>query len=47
MPPTPSMPTSCAMFCQTGQSCDPCHPNNDGYDLLATKVFDWVVQSQS
>jgi lysophospholipase L1-like esterase len=43
MPPAPTMPTSCAMFCQTGQSCDACHPDDDGYDLLATSVYEWIL----
>lgn len=41
--PAPSMPKACPLFCQNGQSCDPCHPDNDGYALLASKVFDWIV----
>ena len=41
--PAPRMPASCALFCQDGQSCDPCHPDNDGYALLATQVFRWIV----
>ena len=41
--PASKLPASCALFCRAGQSCDPCHPDNDGYALLATKVFQWIV----
>ena len=42
--PVPSMPATCRLFCQNGQSCDPCHPDDDGYDLVATQVFEWIVK---
>ena len=42
-PPVPKMPEACALFCATGESCDPCHPDDDGYDRLASKVFEWIV----
>ena len=44
--PASKMPASCALFCRAGQSCDPCHPDNDGYALLATKVFQWIVAAK-
>ena len=28
----------CALQCDT-QSCDPCHPNNEGYTALAAAVM--------
>jgi hypothetical protein len=31
------------MFCAIEQSCDACHPNDDGYTVLATQVFNWIV----
>ena len=46
MPP-PKMPAACALFCAIGESCDACHPDNDGYNLLATQVFDWIVGLRS
>ena len=37
------MPKSCATFCQNNDQSDAYHPDDDGYNLLATKVFDWIV----
>ena len=45
--PAPSMPKSCTMFCQINQSCDACHPDDDGYNLLATQVFTWIVKHKT
>ena len=28
--PLPKMPSACALFCATGESCDACHPDDDG-----------------
>eukprot|EP00729_Bicosta_minor_P023167 gene23167-18458_t len=35
-------PASCALFCDA-QSCDGCHPNNNGYTVLARTVFEFVA----
>jgi hypothetical protein len=40
--PAPKMPAACALFCATGESCDACHPDNDGYDALSMQVFNWI-----
>ena len=45
--PVPRLPKSCAMFCQVNQSCDACHPDDDGYNLLATQVFTWIVKHKT
>ena len=42
MPP-PKLPAACALFCAVGESCDACHPDDDGYNVLATQVFNWIV----
>jgi len=43
-PPVPQ-PKSCELFCQVNESCDNCHPDDDGYDLLATQVFNFIVKN--
>jgi len=43
-PPVPQ-PKSCELFCQVNESCDDCHPDDDGYDLLATQVFNFIVKN--
>ena len=45
MPP-PKQPAACALFCAAGESCDACHPDDDGYNVLATQVFDWIVANR-
>eukprot|EP01044_Picomonas_judraskeda_P001938 COSAG03_NODE_126_length_12149_cov_3.594274_4_plen_404_part_00 len=45
--PAPKMPKACALFCAAGESCDACHPDDDGYDVLATQVFNWIVANRS
>jgi len=41
--PPPSQPPACALFCQNGQSCDACHPDDDGYLRIAEIVMEWIV----
>lgn len=41
-PPISKQPASCALFCDA-QSCDGCHPNNNGYTVLARTVFEFVA----
>merc|ERR1719272_2184299 len=40
--PESKEPSACALFCDA-QSCDGCHPNNNGYRVLAHTVFDFVT----
>lgn len=44
--PAPKMPEACALFCAVGESCDACHPDDDGYNVLATQVFNWIVANR-
>ena len=46
-PANKSQPAACALFCATGESCDACHPNDDGYLVLAQTVFDWLESSRA
>lgn len=45
--PAPKMLKACVLFCAAGESCDACHPDDDGYDVLATQVFNWIVANRS
>ena len=45
-PANKSQPAACALFCATGESCDACHPDDDGYLVLAQTVFDWLESSR-
>jgi lysophospholipase L1-like esterase len=38
----PAMPSNCALFCDD-TSCDQCHPDDDGYFLLAKTVAAFVM----
>ena len=46
-PMNTSQPAACALFCATGESCDACHPDDDGYLVLAQTVFDWLESSRT
>jgi hypothetical protein len=36
--PAPKMPAACALFCAVGESCDACHPDDDGSVLSVISV---------
>ena len=42
----PPQPPSCALFCDE-QSCDQCHPNDNGYLRLATVVADFILKHEA
>lgn len=43
MGPLPPQPPSCALFCDE-QSCDQCHPNDNGYLRLAMVIADFILK---